>query len=228
LKKNFSIFSALILGVAMLSLVAKSQTAPPAAAPAAAPAPAPSGPPPTKVGIINAAGALATSKEGQKALDDLQKNVYQPKKDALDKLQATIQSNTTKLHNGSATMSPEAQRNLQAQIDADTKTLNRTQEDAEAEINEEQGKIMQELGTKMMTVLSKYATEGGFAVVLDVSNQQTPVLWAAAGVDITNDIIKLYDEKYPVTGGPAPSAAKPPATAPAQAPHTIAPAGKKQ
>ena len=84
---------------------------------------------------------------------------------------------------------------------------------------------MQELGGKMMAVLEKYATQNGFAVVLDVSNPQTPVLWAASAVDITNDIVKLYDQAYPGTAA-APAAkpaaqtpaARPPAAAPAQAP----------
>ena len=106
-----------------------------------------------------------------------------------------------------------------------SKALNRGTEDAQAEVEEQQGKIMQELGTKMMTVLTKYATENGFAAILDVSNQQTPVLWAASEVNITNDIVKLYDEKYPLTTTAAPAAtapagAKAPATPPARPPAT--------
>jgi len=117
-------------------------------------------------------------------------------------------------------MSLDAQKKLQADIDANTKTFTRTQEDAQAEVQDQQGKIFQELGTKMMTILAKYGTDNGFAVVLDVSNQQTSVLWAASGVDVTSDIVKLYDEKYPLSAvsapaAPAAPAAKPPATPPA-------------
>ncbi len=139
-------------------------------------------------------------------MDELQKTVVQPKKDALDKLQATIQANTDKLRKNSLTMSLDAQKKLQADIDADTKTFNRSREDADSDVQEQEGKIMQELGTKMMTILQKYATDNGFAVILDVSNQQTPVLWAASEVNITNDIVKLYDEKYPLSAVTAPAA----------------------
>jgi outer membrane protein len=102
--------------------------------------------------------------------------------------------------------------------------VNRDTQDAQSDLDESQGKLMQELGGKMMAVLEKYATQNAFAVVLDVSNPQTPVLWAASAVDITNDIVKLYDQAYP--GGAAAAAvpaAKPPAArpaAPAQAPPT--------
>jgi outer membrane protein len=208
LKKNFAVFPALILGFAVL---AHSQTATPAAAPAP-------GPPPTKVGIINATEAIAATKEGQKAGEELQKTVVAPRKEAIDKLQAAIQANNDKLRKGAATLSLDAQKKLQADIDADTKTLNRSTEDAQSDVQEQESKIMQELGTKMMTVLSKYAADNGYAVILDVSNQQQgTVLWAAPGVDITPDIVKLYDAKYPLTTAPAPSAAKPPAAAPAHA-----------
>lgn len=198
MNKNFVVFPALVLGLAAMAN---------AQAPAAAPAP---GPLPTKVGIINATEAIAATKEGQKAIEDLQKTVVAPKKDALDKLQAQITANTNKLHTGAATLSLDAQKKLQADIDADTKSFNRQNEDAQAEVEEQQGKIMQELGTKMMTVLGKYATDNAFAVILDVGNQQQgTVLWAASGVDITPDIVKLYDEKYPLGAAAAPAATPP-------------------
>jgi outer membrane protein len=77
----------------------------------------------------------------------------------------------------------------------------------------------------MMAVLEKYDTANAFAVVLDVSNPQTPVLWAASAADITNDIVKLYDLAYP-GGAAAPGvpAAKPPA---AVKPAAAAPPVKK-
>jgi outer membrane protein len=220
LNKKFAVFPALVLGFAVL---ANSQTPAPAAA---------AGPPPTKIGIINAAGAIVATKEGAKAMDEFQKTVVAPKREAVDKLQATITADTDRLRKGSATMSLDAQKKLQADIDANTKTLNRTTEDAQTDFSDQEGKIMQELGTKMMTILAKYGTDNGFAVVLDVSNQQTSVLWAASGIDVTSDIVKLYDEKYPLSAvaapaaPAAPAAAKPPATPP-KAPATP-PAAKKQ
>jgi outer membrane protein len=96
--------------------------------------------------------------------------------------------------------------------------VNRDTQDARSDLDEAQGKVMNELGGKMMAVMEKYATQNGYAVVLDVSNPQTPVLWAASAVDITNDIVKLYDQAYPGTAAaPATPAAKPatPAAKPA-------------
>jgi outer membrane protein len=80
-----------------------------------------------------------------------------------------------------------------------------------------------------MAVLEKYATANGYSLVLDVSNPQTPVLWASQTIDITTEIVKLYDQANPGTG--ASSAAKPAGAAPAGVRPTsmpAAPAAKKK
>jgi outer membrane protein len=201
LKKNFVVFPALVLGMAAM---AHAQT-------------------PAKVAIIHVQNAILQTKDGQKAASELQGR-FAPKKAALDKKQADIAALQDTLRKGSATMSEEAKAKLMRDIDANNKSLQRDTEDAQADLDAEQGKIMQELGNKVMAVLEKYATGNGYALVLDVSNPQTPVLWASQTIDITGDIVKLYDQANPGTG--APSAAKPPAgTAPAVAP---APAPKKK
>jgi hypothetical protein len=42
----------------------------------------------------------------------------------------------------------------------------------------------------------KYAPSNGYGAVLDDSSQSTPVMYAAT--DITEQIVKLYDQTYPV------------------------------
>jgi outer membrane protein len=74
--------------------------------------------------------------------------------------------------------------------------------------------LINTLGRKLMTVLDKYSKENSYAVVFDTSSQQTPVIYAANAVDITQDIIKLYDQNYPVKASaavskPASATAKP-------------------
>src|SRR5262245_16387241 len=120
-------------------------------------------------------------------------------------------------------MSAEQKEKLMRDIDQKTKALNRDAEDAQAEVDQETGKIMQELGGRMMAVINKYAKDKGYALVLDVSSQQSPVLYAPD--DLTEEIVKLYDANSP---GPAPAApasksAAPQPSAPAAAPPAAAP-----
>ena len=206
MKKNFAVFPALVLGMAAM---VHAQT-------------------PTKVAIIHVQNAILQTKDGQKAAAELQAR-FAPKKEALEKRQAEIATLQDTLRKGSATMSEEAKAKLMRDIDANNKSMQRDTEDAQADLDAEQGKIMQELGNKVMAVLEKFATANGYALVLDVSNPQTPVLWASQTIDITSDIVKLYDQANPGTAAPA--VGKPPAGAAPVAPRPAtppAPAPKKK
>ena len=66
---------------------------------------------------------------------------------------------------------------------------------------------MQDLGARMMAVIDKYARDNGYALMLDVSNPQTPVVWAARRSTSPRDIIDLYDKNAPAATSAAPAAA---------------------
>ena len=65
----------------------------------------------------------------------------------------------------------------------------------------------------MMAVINKYAKDKGYALVLDVSSQQSPVLYAPD--DLTEEIVKLYDANSPGPTSSAPASKAPAASAPA-------------
>jgi outer membrane protein len=113
---------------------------------------------------------------------------------------------------------------MQRDLEEKQKRLQRDTQDANDEWNTEQQRLLQSLGQRMMAVIEKYAKDNGYSVVLDVSNPNTPVLYASSGIDITQDIISLYD-KTSVNGGPAatPGASTPPTGAGSAAPKPATP-----
>ncbi len=199
MKKNFA-YALAVLGVAAM---AHAQTAAP-----------------SKVAIIHIQNAILATKDGQKAQSELGAK-FNPRKQALEKLQSDVAAMQDQLSKGSATMSEDAKAKLMKNIDDTKKKGQRDAEDFDAEVQQEEGKLMNTIGSKIMDVIIKYCTAHGYSMVVDVSNPQTPVLWADPGVDITNDIVKLYDEAHPGTAAAAPAR---PAAAPAR---PAAPATKK-
>lgn len=176
---------------------------------------------PTKVGVIQIQQALVSTKDGQKAVADLESRMA-PKQKEMERKRLEIQELQDKLSKGGTAMAQAAKDDLARTIDQKTKTYNRDMEDARAELDQEQRKLLEELSGKMQVVIDKYAQANGYAVILDVSNQNTNVLYVSAGVDITKDVIDLYDK---MNGAPSsrPTAApgtKPaaPATAPVKKP----------
>ncbi len=81
--------------------------------------------------------------------------------------------------------------------------------------------MLNRIGKKLIDVIDKYSKENGYGIILDTSAQQTPVMWAANQIDITQDIVRLYDQSYPVKASGASSAPRAPAAPrPAPAPAT--------
>src|SRR5882724_4394173 len=167
---------------------------------------------PTKVGIIHIQNAIISTKDGQKAAKELQ-DKFAPTRSRLEKKQADIEADRAKRNQGSNAMSADQKEKLMRDIDQKTKSLNRDTEDAQAELDQEQSKIMQELGQRIYAVIDKYSKDKGFSLILDVSSQQTPVLFASNDIDITGDIIKLYDQNAPAAGS-APAPPRPTTAAP--------------
>jgi outer membrane protein len=185
-------------------------------------------PPPTKVGVIQVQAALTGTKDGQKAVADYQSRIA-PKVKEMERKRSEIQELQDKLSKGGNAMAQTAKDDLARSIDTKTKSYNRDMEDAQAEAQAEERKMLEELSGKMQVVIEKYAQANAYTVLLDVSNQNTNVIWISTAIDVTKDVIDLYDKTNP--GGPG---AKPtsmpssmPATKPA-APVTPPVAPKKQ
>lgn len=199
MKKSF-VVSALALGVLSLAQAQTPSTPPSApAAPAVVP---------TKVAVINIQAAILSTADGKKAAAELSTK-FDSRKAALQKRGTDLQAKVEQLRKGSATMSDDARAKLMRENDAENKALQRDGEDLNTDIDQDQQKLMNELGGKIMEVVQQYATANGYAMVLNVSDQ-SPLLWHSQSSDITLDIIKLYDQSHPAGA----AAAKPAAPAP--------------
>ena len=175
--------------------------------------------PAAKIAVINFQGAIIGTKDGQKAAKELETK-FAPKRKELTDQQAELQSLNDQLRKGSNTMSQDKQAQLERDLEDKNKRFQRDQQDANDEWNAEQQRLLQSLGQRLIAVVEKYAKDNGYTMVLDVSNPNTPVLYAASSTEITQDIISLYD-KTSVNGGPA-SVPTTPGT-PAPKPSTAAP-----
>ena len=122
-----------------------------------------------------------------------------------------------------------AKDELQRQITTKTRNLQREAQDFQDEQQAEGNKAMADLEEKMKAVIYKYAAENGLSLILNVSEENSPVLYVATSLDITQAIIDAYDKAYPAKAGApkgplapapkgpiAPAPPKPPAPAPAK------------
>ncbi|MBI2819794.1 MAG: OmpH family outer membrane protein [Acidobacteria bacterium] len=170
----------------------------------------------SRVAIINIQVAIAQSNDGQQAAKEIQAK-FAPKQQELTKAQQEITTLQEQLRNQEKTLSDDARNKLLRSIDDKTRAFNRSNEDATAAFQTAEQDAINEIGQKMMNVLSEYAKKNNYDLILDVSSPQTPVLYADPANDITRPIIELYDQ---ATAMPASTSSEPTA-----APAAAAPAG---
>jgi outer membrane protein len=178
-----------------------------------------------KIGVINVRQAIASTAEGKQAGAELQSQ-FSPRQNELEALNRQINDLRQKLEAGGPKLSPEEQQRLQREGETKARQAQRKQDEYQEDVNAAQSEVFDRIGRKMIDVLDRYARENGFVVVLDTSAQNTPILFASTGVDVTQDIVRLYDQAYPVKGGAPASGAAPKPVAPAQKPATQPPAAK--
>jgi len=170
-----------------------------------------------KVGVISVQGAIVGTKDGQKASQELDAK-FAPRKKSFDSRQSEVASLQDQMNKGGAVLSEDKRNQLARDIDEKKKRLERDMQDAQEELQSEQQRLLQSLGQRMMAVIEKYAKDNNYTLILDVSNPNTPVLYASSGIDITSDIVSLYD-KNP---GPSASSTTPGAGAATPKPATPA------
>ncbi|HEY4362738.1 MAG TPA: OmpH family outer membrane protein [Bryobacteraceae bacterium] len=217
------------VGAALLLAVTASAQAP---ATAAAPPAAPVGLPPlsngpAKIATIQWDAALLNTKDGKSAQADLEKRLG-PKQQELQKREDDLRGLQEQLQRGGTTISDTKKADLQKQIESGTKSLQRDSQDFNDEAQAEERKVFVELSEKMQPVVKKFAIDNGYTLLINVSDQNSNVLWAADGLDITAAVIDAYDKTAPAAPvAPKTTAPKPPAATGARPPAIGAPAAPK-
>jgi outer membrane protein len=224
-----------------LSLFALAQANPAAGAPAAAAANTPDSPSAaaaavakatgTKVGTINIEQAIFASNEGRRDFDALAKK-FEPKQNELKSSADEIDSLKKQLNAQQDKLNEESRDKLMKQIETKQKSFDRSTQDAQEDFQNQQGEIGNKILTKMAPLIVKYASENGYGMILDTSQQwpRGPVIWYGPAVDITQPIVETYNAQSgvpapaagstptkpvkPATTKPAAPASKPPATTP--------------
>jgi outer membrane protein len=191
MKRSLALIFTLALGFA---LSAAAQTSPAAA---------PSGP--AKIAVIAFQVAVAQTNEGQRNFADLQKK-YAPREAQLKTLGQEIDTLTKQLQTQGDKLSEDERAGRAKVIDDKKKKAQRDLEDAQNDMNSEMQEMYNGLASKVYDVLASYAQQQGYTLVLDVAQQQNPVLYASDSTNITKAVIEAYNVKSGVPAPPAPPA----------------------
>ncbi len=222
MNRNLILVSAVSAGFTMLSLAGMAQTpaasAPAAAAPATQAAEAPQAIP-AKIALVAFEQGVFATNEGQRAVQEIQ-DKYKPRKAQIDTESQEVDSLKKQLQAAPATLSDEERATRLRNIDTKEKQLNRDAEDAQTAYNADLQEAYGKVAAKVSVTLKKYVSDNGYTLLLDVSGQQSNVMWAVPSTDVTQAVVTAYNATSGVAA-PVPSA--PSSSTPSSRPRTTTP-----
>jgi Skp family chaperone for outer membrane proteins len=139
-----------------------------------------------KIATLDVRKAVQSTREGKLAIAELERK-FRPEFDKLAEQNSEIE----KLRSQLADRDDYA--SLKARIGAMGDRYNRDQDDLRHKIEEEERRVINELGPKLLLVAEKYAKQKHFEVIMDESEPKAAIIWRADKNDITDQVIKLYD-----------------------------------
>lgn len=166
-----------------------------------------------KIGVINVRQAIASTAEGKQAGAELQSQ-FAPRQNELEGLNKQINDLRQRIEAGQGKLNQDEATRLQREGETRARQLQRKQDEYQEDVNAAQSEVFDRVGRKMIDVLDRYARENGYVAILDSSAQNTPILFASTNIDVTQDIVRLYDQAYPVKGAPAATTPAKPAVTP--------------
>lgn len=187
-------------------------------------APAPAATQNIRIGVINVERLVQESALGKEAFARV-KRLNDVKKDEADKLQKELRDMEQKLADQGSAMADDKREALQKSYQEKAISFKRFQDDANRELEASQKKELGELERRVFPVINQVGKEKGYTVIFN--KFQSGLVYADDAVDVTDDVLKVFNTTVSVpSAAKAPDAAgKAPASAPAPAP-TPAPTKK--
>lgn len=145
-----------------------------------------------KIGYVNLQRALGESNKGKKARDEFKAQV--------DKLQASLKKRKDELEQmkeqleKKATVMKEDERmELEDDYRKKLRDFERSYKDSQADLQKKDNDLTGAILGELQEIIANYGKSNGFSLILEAS--ASSVLYGDEKLDLTDDIIKLYNDR---------------------------------
>ena len=146
----------------------------------------------TRVGFVDIQRVLARSAAGMAAREQLEKEKAVMQKQ-VDEQRAELEQLRDEIEKKGQLLSADARREKQELMERKVRDARRLVDDLQNTLQKKEeamlGKVLQDLGG----LIQKVSKEKGYQLVLE--RQRSSVLYAAAEADLTEDVIRAYDDE---------------------------------
>ena len=142
-----------------------------------------------KIALVDMQKVLNETKQGKKARTKLEKS-SEAKSKKLEQKRATLEQEMAQLEGKTGAALASAQEDLQRKYMELQQMYMQLQQD----LAMQEGELLEQIYKNSQGIVTSLAKEYGVDLVL--IRDQTTVLYAKGGLDITDELVKRYDAKY--------------------------------
>ena len=163
-----------------------------------------------KIGYVDVQRAVQEVEEGKAARSRLQAELQQKRAD-LDKKRADLEKMKAEYDKQAPVLSDDAKRQKQEQLQKAFVDAQSAASQMQEELSGKEQEAMQSISKRLLQVVAEVSDKENFTFVLD----KAALLYAPAASDITNEVVRRYNDRF---GGGQAKAKAPPKAAPKAAP----------
>ena len=185
-------------------------------------------PPPAagiKIGVINVERLIQESALGKEAFNRVKK-LNDVKKEEGEKLSKELREMEQKLADQGSAMADDKRDALQKGYQEKAIAFKRFQDDANRDLEAAQKKELSELERRVFPIINQVGKEKGFTLILN--KFQSGLVFVDDSVDITDEVLKVFNTTVALPAAAKPAEGAPKAGAPAAKPAAPAPVPTKK
>ena len=160
-----------------------------------------------KIGFVDSLAVLYGTQEGQQEIARVEQFMAEQQKEYDARLEE-LGKQRQQFQAQQRTLNPQTQTEMQRKMENEDRALRRFQEDIQVEMNTRRDDLLGKVGEKIQGIINEYAQKQNFGAIFLRSEAQ---VYVAPSLDFTQEIIRLYNERYPVSEGNSASTSSPPA-----------------
>jgi outer membrane protein len=163
---------------------------------------------PLRIGVINVERLVQESALGKEAFSRVKK-LNDQKKEEADKLSKELRDMEQKLADQGSALADDKRDALQKSYQEKAIAFKRFQDDANRELETAQKKELSELERRVFPVINQVGKEKGYTLIFN--KFQSGLVYADDSVDLTDDVLRVFNTTVAVPAGGAKSPAASPA-----------------
>ncbi len=145
-----------------------------------------------RIAVIDVARIMSESKRGRSVLAAIEQ-VQAEKRAELSVLQEQLVAVQKRFAEGRLSLAEDKLRDLQDEIELQTRDFERAREDAERAVNKIRAEDIQKVEDDVLPLINEVAKERGYSLVFQ--KYQSGLVYAAESIDITDIVLERFDQE---------------------------------